>query len=182
MANVLKMAKIQAIVELRRQGWSLRRIARELGIHRDTVCRYVAETGAKPANPTAGAEGESGPKPAKVTAGSLRGPPKEAADEPSPSALSPVRCATPPCPRTSPEARGSGEPLRVYPCEEVGGNGATPSARVPPPPAPAARSGRHRGRLLGRSWRPPRRGLHRRQAPLFSNGGRRTFPPPPPLL
>ena len=45
MANVLKVAKIQAIVRLWRQGWSLRRIARELGIHRETVSRYVAEAG-----------------------------------------------------------------------------------------------------------------------------------------
>ena len=45
MANVLRMAKVQAIVGLWRQGWSFRRIARELGIHRDTVSRYVAETG-----------------------------------------------------------------------------------------------------------------------------------------
>jgi transposase len=73
MANVLKMATVQAIVGLWRQGWSFRRIARELGIHRDTVSRYVAEAGAKPANPTAGAEGEGGAKPAKVTAG-ISGP------------------------------------------------------------------------------------------------------------
>jgi len=37
----------------------LGRIARELGIHRETVSTYVAEAGAKPANPTAGT---SGPK------------------------------------------------------------------------------------------------------------------------
>jgi transposase-like protein len=75
MANVLKMAKVQAIVELWRQGRSFRRIARELGVHRDTVSRYVRETQAspRPANLTAGAEGEGGPKPAKVTAG-ISGP------------------------------------------------------------------------------------------------------------
>ena len=61
MENVLKMAKVQAIVELWRQGWSFRRIARELGIHRDTVSRYVreAQAGAKPADPSVGT---SGPK------------------------------------------------------------------------------------------------------------------------
>ncbi|NLX14039.1 MAG: helix-turn-helix domain-containing protein, partial [Phycisphaerales bacterium] len=40
MANHLKMAEIQAIQVLRKQGWSYRRIGRELGIHRDTVKRY----------------------------------------------------------------------------------------------------------------------------------------------
>jgi len=73
MANVPRMATVQAIVGLWKQGWSLRRIARELGVHRETVSRYVAQTGAKPANPTAGAEGEGSPKPAKVTAG-ISGP------------------------------------------------------------------------------------------------------------
>ncbi len=42
MANHLKMATIHAIQILRAQGWSFRRIARELGIHRDTVQRYIA--------------------------------------------------------------------------------------------------------------------------------------------
>lgn len=41
MANRLKMATVQAIIALHRQGWSNRRIARELGVHRDTVGRYV---------------------------------------------------------------------------------------------------------------------------------------------
>ena len=37
MANQLKMAKINAILTLRERGWSCRRIARELGVHRETV-------------------------------------------------------------------------------------------------------------------------------------------------
>lgn len=41
MANQLKMAQQQAIQTLIDQGWSRRRIARELGVHRDTVARYV---------------------------------------------------------------------------------------------------------------------------------------------
>jgi len=40
MANQLKMAMVQAIIALLEQGWSQRRIARELGIHRETVTRY----------------------------------------------------------------------------------------------------------------------------------------------
>ncbi len=40
MANILRMAKVQAIIGLLEKGWSYRRIARELGIHRQTVARY----------------------------------------------------------------------------------------------------------------------------------------------
>ncbi len=43
MANQLKMAKIHAILALLERGWSSRRIARELGVHRETVSRYVRE-------------------------------------------------------------------------------------------------------------------------------------------
>ena len=41
MANRLKMARIQSILSLHAQGWSRRRIARELGIDRETVSRYL---------------------------------------------------------------------------------------------------------------------------------------------
>jgi IS30 family transposase len=41
MANQLKMAMINAIRILKERGWSKRRIARELGIHRETVGRYI---------------------------------------------------------------------------------------------------------------------------------------------
>lgn len=41
MANRLKMARVQSILSLHAQGWSRRRIARELGIDRETVSRYV---------------------------------------------------------------------------------------------------------------------------------------------
>ncbi|HNS22761.1 MAG TPA: helix-turn-helix domain-containing protein, partial [Sedimentisphaerales bacterium] len=59
MANQLKMAVVQAILTLRRLGWSQRQIAEKLGIHRETVARYVhAPPGeAKPAtNPIPGPE------------------------------------------------------------------------------------------------------------------------------
>lgn len=71
MANRLKMAKVSAILLLRQRGWSLRRIARELGVHRSTVTRHVreAEGRAKPANPTLGEDPPESPKPAKVTLG-----------------------------------------------------------------------------------------------------------------
>ncbi len=41
MANQLKMAMVNAILTLKQRGWSRRRIARELGIHLDTVRRYI---------------------------------------------------------------------------------------------------------------------------------------------
>jgi biotin operon repressor len=43
MANRLKMAMMQALVALILRGWSQRRIARELGIDRETVARYVQQ-------------------------------------------------------------------------------------------------------------------------------------------
>ena len=48
MANRLKMARVQSILSLHAQGWSQRRIARELGIDRETVSRYV-RAGQRPA-------------------------------------------------------------------------------------------------------------------------------------
>jgi IS30 family transposase len=57
MANVLDMADQIAITALWKRGWSQRRIARETGIHRETVGRYIrlgvpraqAELGQEPA-------------------------------------------------------------------------------------------------------------------------------------
>jgi transposase len=43
MMNRLKMAMIETIVSLHRRGWSNRRIARELGIDRDTVSRHICQ-------------------------------------------------------------------------------------------------------------------------------------------
>lgn len=41
MANCLKMTKISAILTLNERNWSYRRISRELGVHLDTVRKYV---------------------------------------------------------------------------------------------------------------------------------------------
>jgi hypothetical protein len=41
MANRLKMARVQSILLLHEQGWSRRRIARELSIDCEPVSRYV---------------------------------------------------------------------------------------------------------------------------------------------
>ena len=57
MANELKMAIVNTITGLLEKGWKHRRIARELGVNRETVGRYARlrrEVGSKPANPTPG--------------------------------------------------------------------------------------------------------------------------------
>lgn len=66
MANQLKMAVVNAILTLSERGWSQRRIARELGIDRETVAKYVNlwEVGPKPA--TNAPIGSEGSRPAKA--------------------------------------------------------------------------------------------------------------------
>jgi len=65
MANELKMANIQSILTLHERGWSSRRIARELGIHRDTVGRHLRLASENAASGELG-----GSKPAKAPPGS----------------------------------------------------------------------------------------------------------------
>lgn len=62
MGNNLKMEKKEAVLTLLKLGWSHRRIARETGVHRETVARYAEEVGAKPARVPTGTEGESRPE------------------------------------------------------------------------------------------------------------------------
>lgn len=50
MANQLKMAEVQAILALARSGWSNRHIARQLGVHRETVGRHRRLSESKPAS------------------------------------------------------------------------------------------------------------------------------------
>jgi len=66
MANRLKMAQVHAIHVLGERKWSQRRIARELGIHRETVARYLRLARA---GPLPDATGDPA-KPAKVITGS----------------------------------------------------------------------------------------------------------------
>ena len=47
MAHILKMHQQTAVQSLYARGWSLRRISRELGIHRDTVSRYASPIDSK---------------------------------------------------------------------------------------------------------------------------------------
>lgn len=72
--NELKMELQQAIISLSRRGWSQRKIARELGIDRETVARYrrlarQAEA-ANPANPPAGSAVPEASNPAILPPGS----------------------------------------------------------------------------------------------------------------
>ncbi len=54
------MAKIDAIQALYQRGWSYRRIAKELGVHRDTVARQIQlqQAAAKPARAPIGSAAE----------------------------------------------------------------------------------------------------------------------------
>src|ERR1035437_9528929 len=73
--NQLKVNQQQAIVGLSAQGWSVRRIARELCLNRETVGKYVRGAKAKPASEvTLGSVGGETSKPAtQVTLGSAGG-------------------------------------------------------------------------------------------------------------
>ena len=55
MVNRLKMAKINAILTLRKRGWSQQKIAEQLGIHRETVARHLAERAKPPKSAHRGA-------------------------------------------------------------------------------------------------------------------------------
>jgi hypothetical protein len=70
MANQLKVAKVLSIQALHARGWSQRRIARELGVNRETAARYLQES-SKPATALTGSvEGEEDPTPATAPPGS----------------------------------------------------------------------------------------------------------------
>jgi len=80
MANRLRVAEIHSILTLYKRGWSCRRIARELGVHRETVGNYVRRGWDPPrpdpatgrAAPTGDCEA-AGAEPAKAPTG-LGGP------------------------------------------------------------------------------------------------------------
>jgi transposase len=66
--NRLAVSLQQSIHTLHARGWSARRIARELDLHRETVGREIERS--KPAKVTTGSEAAMESKPAKVTTGS----------------------------------------------------------------------------------------------------------------
>jgi transposase len=78
MANQLKMADIQAIQALARLGWSYRRIARELGVDRDTVSRHARQEQTCGANPAIALPGSADEAPASNLAMALTGSADEA--------------------------------------------------------------------------------------------------------
>ncbi len=67
--NELKVNQQHAIVALYQQGWSKRKIARELGVDRSAVRRYLAGIDSKPpTNPQAGSEAQNPPAAAESPA------------------------------------------------------------------------------------------------------------------
>ena len=68
--NELTVNLQHSILTLAANGWSQRRIARELDVNRETVARYVRLDKAKPAISTPGSEPASDSNPAISTAGS----------------------------------------------------------------------------------------------------------------
>lgn len=87
MANQLRVAQIHSILTLYERGWSCRRIARELGVHRETVARHVRlggsdPPGSKPATAPTGNFEVSGSKPAKAPTGDFEGSAPEPATAP----------------------------------------------------------------------------------------------------
>ena len=83
MANELKMAKKYAVLGLLEKGWSYRRIARELGIHRETIARYDRIENPKPSISPAGSEEGCGSKPANPPTGSVDGAGAKPANPPT---------------------------------------------------------------------------------------------------
>ena len=78
MANYLEVSMRTTIEQLKRQGWSIRQIARELGINRRTVAKYsrgisLPLTNSKctipPAGNLAGTDSKCATSPARVPAG-----------------------------------------------------------------------------------------------------------------
>jgi transposase len=132
MSNLLKVAMIDLVLSLHRQGLSQRRIAYELGINRETVARYLSQPGdaAKPANaPPGSIEAEAESKPANAPPGSI-----EAEAEPEPANAPPG----------SIEAEAESKPANAPP----GSSAPEPGVNndLSPPPLVPERVGRRHGR------------------------------------
>ena len=68
--NQLNVSLQHSITTLAAHGWSHRRIARELDIHRETVGRHLRLAGSKPAKVLTGSAPDSAAKPAIPLTGS----------------------------------------------------------------------------------------------------------------
>src|ERR1700722_15316387 len=102
MSNLLEVAMIDVILSLHRRKWSQRRIARELGINRETVARYLkqAEAAPKPANaPPGSAASEAAPKLADAPPPP---PPSEAAPNPADAPVGSAASEAAPNPANAP--------------------------------------------------------------------------------
>jgi transposase len=121
MAHHLTMALIDTIRTLHARGWPARRIARELGIHRETVARYLqaGQEAAKPANAPAGSDApEAEAKPANAPAGS-EAVQLEAKPAKAPPGSDPAGGESPPAP-----AEAAGEPFPSAACPDAAAGGA----------------------------------------------------------
>jgi len=81
MANQLEMAIVNAILTLKQRGWSQRRIARELGIDRETVAKYINLPDAGPKPATNAPTGSEDSKPANAPTGSVDQDPQNSGPE-----------------------------------------------------------------------------------------------------
>jgi transposase len=114
MANLLKMAVIDTILTLHARGWSQRRIADTLGIHRDTVARYLRQATPPPKPAIAPSGSAADPDPSKPAIAPSGSPPDLDPSKPAiaPSGSDPVM---PPLPEPPRVGRPSDcEPWRAF--------------------------------------------------------------------
>jgi transposase len=133
MANLLSMAKTDAILTLHQRNWSIRRIAKELGIHRDTVARHLQRhehaaapapaAGVNPAPPAAVPEAkpatpEGGAQPCKLGQAPLGADPVKLGQ--APLGTGPLPAAPAPLDATvSPPARRRSSPSLCEPFRAI---------------------------------------------------------------
>ncbi len=102
MSNVLSEEQKQQIIALGRLGWSMRRIERESGIHRDTAARYLREAGIALKKP--GRPGKETAKPAISAA--------EVTLDSAPAGSKPAITVTPDSGVAKPSSPSTCEPFR----------------------------------------------------------------------
>ena len=117
MANRLKMALIETILSLQRRGWSRRRIARELGVNRETVSRQLqAAHDSKPAIAPSGSRASTAEsKPANAPAGSDASTHDSKPANAPPGSTAPEGAST----DTSPEPPDTGQAQALKPRQAV---------------------------------------------------------------
>lgn len=113
--NRLKVSQQETIVTLWKRGWSARRIARELGLDRDTARKYIRLAKAESATPSPGVDSSSGPKPATLSPGSDVGSGAKPAT-PSPGSYA-TQEAKPATPSSGSDAGSKAEPAGATPVD-----------------------------------------------------------------